>query len=191
MAEIVHQPSIESNIFVISGKKVMLDRDLAELYGVETKNLNKAVKRNIDRFPEEFMFQLTQEEFDSLRFHFGTSKGGRGGTRYLPFAFTEYGVAMLSSVLSSEKAVQINILIIKAFIRMREVITQNKDLLKAIQQIERRLDTHDRQIQIAFAAIKSLMQPPAPQPTVEKSKKKMGFAPRAKARSSSRSTSKE
>jgi phage regulator Rha-like protein len=173
MSDLIPQVTIESKIIVIRGKKVMLDRDLADLYGVTTAQLKRAVKRNIERFPDEFMFELNSTEFQILRSQIGTSSWG--GQRHLPFAFTEYGVAMLSSVLKSEKAIQINIQIIKAFIRMREIAMQNKGLNKAIEQIERRLDVHDRQIQIAFAAIKSMMQPPMPEKRIEKPKQKMGF----------------
>ena len=119
---LVSVESIERRIYLIRGHKVMFDSDLAQLYQVETKNLNKAVRRNLNRFPEDFMFQLGKEEFDNLRFQFGTSSLGYGGRRYLPYAFTEHGVAMLSSVLNSGRAVQMNILIIRAFIRMRDML---------------------------------------------------------------------
>jgi phage regulator Rha-like protein len=182
MSENVPQVTIESKIHVIRGERVMLDRDLAELYEVETRILNQAVKRNAERFPADFMFQLTKEEADSLRSQIVILKRGQH-LKYQPYAFTENGVAMLSAVINSPKAIEISIRIVRAFVRLREVITQNKDLHKAIQQIERRLDTHDRQIQIAFAAIKSLMQPPAPTPPpVEKPKRRMGFGPHPQAR---------
>ena len=116
---------IERRIYFIRGQKVMLDSDLADLYQVLTKNLNLAVRRNIGRFPEDFMFQLTPEEYENLRLQFATSNVGRGGRRYLPYAFTEHGVAMLSSVLNSERAVQMNILIIRAFVKMREILEYN------------------------------------------------------------------
>ena len=120
MKTLVPVEIIERNIYLIRGQKVMLDSDLAKLYGVETFNLNKAVKRNISRFPQDFMFQLTKEEADSLRFQIGLSKAeGRGGRRYLPYAFTEQGVAMLSSVLRSDRAVQVNIAIMRAFVKLR------------------------------------------------------------------------
>ncbi len=163
MAELVTLDVIENKIHVIRGKKVMLDRDLAALYEVETKVLNQAVKRNLNRFPEDFMFQLTPEEAEALRSQFVTSNNGRGGRRYYPFAFTENGVAMLSTVLSSERAIQINIQIMRAFIRMKNLVADNTDLRKAIEHIERRLDVHDQQIKIAFAALKSILQP-EPQP---------------------------
>ena len=128
---------IERRIYVIRGQKVMLDSDLAELYQVETFNLNKAVKRNCDRFPEDFMFQLSSEEAKLLTFQFGMSKPeGRGGRRTLPYAFTEHGVAMLSSVLNSRRAVQMNILIIRAFVKLRELLATHKELARKIDQIE-------------------------------------------------------
>jgi hypothetical protein len=173
MPDLVLQVTTESKILAIRDKKVMLDRDLAELYEVTTGNLNKAVKRNIERFPPDFMFQLDQREAEALRFQFGTLKRGQH-FKYLPYAFTELGVAMLSSVLNSQRAIEINIKIMRAFVRLREVISESKELHKAIAQVERRLDVHDRQIQIAFAAIKSMMQPPVLTET-ENAKKKMGF----------------
>lgn len=115
----------------------MLDSDLAELYEVETKNLNKAVKRNMERFPEFFMFQLTEEEWTSLRFQIGTSKAGKGGRRYLPYVFTEQGVAMLSSVLNSKKAIQINIQIMMTFVKVREYALTNKELSQRVLELER------------------------------------------------------
>jgi phage regulator Rha-like protein len=128
--------TITRRIYLIRGQKVMLDSDLAELYQVLTKNLNKAVRRNTDRFPADFMFQLTQEEAESLRFQIGTSNEGRGGRRYLPYAFTEHGVAMLSSVLNSKRAVQMNILIIRAFVQLRELLASHKDLAQKIELME-------------------------------------------------------
>jgi len=184
MADIVPQVTIESRIHEIRGKKVMLDSDLAVLYEVETGQLKRAIRRNIDRFPEDFMFELTKEEYENLRCQFGTSRWG--GLRYLPFAFTEQGVAMLSSVLNSQRAIMINIQIMRAFVRIRNLITENKDLQKIIQHIERRLDVHDRQIQIAFAALKSILQPkPAPQIAPHKhyspeGERRMGFGKKTK-----------
>jgi hypothetical protein len=172
MTDIIPQVTIESKILAIRGKKVMLDRDLAELYGVETRVLNQAVKRNAERFPDDFMFQLNETEFGILKSQFVISRWG--GVRKPPSAFTDYGVAMLSGVLNSQRAIEINIQIMRAFVRLREVITESKELHKAIAQVERRLDVHDRQIQIAFAAIKSMMQPPVEIETAT-AKKKMGF----------------
>jgi len=145
---------IERKILLIRGQKVMLDSDLAELYGVETSNLNKAVKRNIDRFPEDFMLQLTKEEADSLRFQIGMSKTeGRGGRRYLPYAFTEQGVAMLSSVLNSKRAVQVNIAIMRVFVKLREMIASNKELAKKLDNLEKKYDT---QFKVVFDAIRPI-----------------------------------
>jgi len=156
---------IERSILLLRGQKVMLDSDLAELYGVETKALNRAVKRNIGRFPEDFMFQLTKEEYDSLRFQFGTLKRGQH-PKYLPHVFTQEGVAMLSSVLSSEKAIEVNILIMRAFVKLREMIASNKDLAKRLNELEK---NYDAQFKIVFDAIRQLMTPPEPK------KKKIGF----------------
>lgn len=128
---------IQNLIYEIRGRKVMLDSDLADLYEVDTKNLNKAVKRNIERFPEFFMFQLSEEEWHALRFQFGTSKHGKGGRRYLPYVFTEQGVSMLSSVLNSKKAVQINIQIMMTFVKIREFALTNKDLTQRISELEK------------------------------------------------------
>ena len=162
--EIIPQQIIESKIYLLRGKKVMLDKDLAALYGVETFNLNKAVKRNIDRFPDDFMFQLDKEEFKNLIFHFGISSWG--GTRKLPYAFTENGVAMLSSVLNSKRAVQVNIQIMRTFTKIREMLLTHKDLQKKIEEMEKK---YDHQFKIVFDAIKLLL---APQDGKEK---KIGF----------------
>jgi phage regulator Rha-like protein len=142
----------------------MLDRDLANLYGVETKYLKRQVNRNISRFPDDFMFQLTREELNNLRLHFGTSSWG--GTRYLPYAFTEQGIAMLSSVLNSERAIQVNIQIMRAFIKLKEMLATHKDLKQKIEEMEKK---YDYQFKIVFDAIKQLLEPP------EEPKGKMGF----------------
>jgi hypothetical protein len=123
-------------IRVIRGQKVMLDEDLAELYQVQTKRLNEAIRRNPERFPINFMFQLTSEESISLKSQFATSKPGRGGRRTLPYAFTEHGVVMLSSVLNSPRAIEMSILVVKAFVRMRELIASNKDLANRVEKLE-------------------------------------------------------
>lgn len=146
-------------IHVIREKRVMLDSDLAELYGVETKQLNRAVRRNNDRFPEDFMFQLSDQEVTSLRCQIGTSSSSYGGRRYRPLVFTEQGVAMLSSVLQSKEAAMINIQIIRAFVSMREVITSHVDLARKLEQLEYRLGQHDEEIASMFEAIKQLMAP--------------------------------
>lgn len=156
---------IEQSILMIRGHKVILDFVLANLYGVETKNLNKAVKRNLDRFPEDFMFQLTPKEFTVLRFQFGTSKK-RGGTRYLPLAFTEQGVAMLSSVLNSPRAVRVNVQIMRTFVRLRQMLISHEDLAKKLQAIEKK---YDGQFKVIFDAIRQLMLPQRSSP------RKIGF----------------
>ena len=158
---------IEKKILLIRGEKVMLDADLAELYQVETFNLNKAVKRNIDRFPQDFMFQLTKQEADSLRFQIGMSKTeGRGGRRYLPYVFTEHGVAMLSTVLNSERAVKVNIEIMRAFVRLRQMLASNAELARKLDALEKK---YDAQFKVVFDAIRELMRP------LEPKKKKIGF----------------
>jgi hypothetical protein len=156
-------------IYLIRGQKVMLDKDLAELYDVSTKNLNKAVERNIERFPLDFMFQLTKEEYESLRFQFGTSNKGRGGRRYLPYVFTELGVAMLSSVLKSEHAVQMNISIIRAFVKLRQLLSTNKDLSQKVAELEREQKKHSQHLVNIYGALKKLTAEPA------KEEGKMGF----------------
>ncbi len=157
----------EKKILLIRGEKVMLDADLAELYQVETFNLNKAVKRNIDRFPQDFMFQLTKQEADSLRFQIGMSKTeGRGGRRYLPYVFTEHGVAMLSTVLNSEKAVKVNIEIMRAFVRLRQMLASNAELARKLDALEKK---YDAQFKVVFDAIRQLMTPPVTK------KRKIGF----------------
>lgn len=166
-ALVMPQEVIENKIFLVRGKKVMFDRDLAVLYGVETKFLNRAVKRNIERFPEDFMFQLSKEELASLRFHFGTST--RGGRRYLPYAFTENGVAMLSSVLNSERAIHVNIQIMRTFTKLREMLATHKELAHKLAELERKIERHDDEIKAVFDAIRGLMTPPEPK------KKKIGF----------------
>jgi hypothetical protein len=160
---------VERRIYPIRGQKVMLDADLAELYQVLTKNLNLAVRRNIDRFPPDFMFQLTQEETEALRLQFATSNAGRGGRRYLPYAFTEHGVAMLSSVLSSKRAVQMNIVIIRAFIKLREVVTSSKELAHRFEQVETKLQRHGAAIGVLVDEIKKLKQP------IASPKRRIGF----------------
>ena len=158
---------IAKSILVLRDQNVLLDRDLATLYGVTTKRLNEQVKRNLARFPIDFMFQLTAEEETALRSHFATSKkpaASRGGRRYLPYAFTEQGVAMLSSVLSTERAVAVNIEIMRAFVRMRSVLAANKELARRFAELENRLDkktaTQDKAIAAIMSAIRQLMNPP-------------------------------
>lgn len=149
----------------------MLDSDLAVLYQVPTKSLNLAVRRNKERFPDDFMFQLTKEEENALRFQFETSNEGRGGRRYLPYAFTEHGIAMLSSVLRSKRAVQMNILIIRAFIKLREILATHKDLVWAIEDIRRKQDEQGEQITAIIDTINQLL---APEPVPPK--RRIGFS---------------
>ena len=149
---------IERSILLIREHKILLDNDLADLYGVETKTLVRAMKRNIERFPEDFMFQLTREEFDILRSQFATS-GQWGGRRYPPYAFTEQGVAMLSSVLRSPRAIEVNIEIMRAFVRLREMIGSHGQLARKLAALEKK---YDQQFKVVFDAIRQLMQPPTP-----------------------------
>jgi phage regulator Rha-like protein len=150
---------IEQSIVFIKGHKVMLDEDLAELYGVETRILVRNVKRNIERFPAHFMFQLTSEEYDRLRSQIGISKSKRGGRRYLPYAFTEQGVAMLSSVLHSKRAIQVNIAIMDTFVRLRQMLSSHAELARKLDTLEKKYDT---QFKAVFDAIRALMTPPVP-----------------------------
>jgi hypothetical protein len=180
---------IEQAILLIRGAKVMLDRDLAKLYGVSVKALNQAVKRNRERFPTDFMFQLTWEEAGDLRSHFATLKENaardtevsrsqsvtlkRGANpKYRPYAFTEQGVAMLSSVLNSQRAIEVNIAIMRAFVRLREMLGSHKELARKLDDLERKLGEHDQKFQVVFEAIRQLMAPP-PQPA---KKRRIGFA---------------
>jgi phage regulator Rha-like protein len=153
----ISEETIVEKIFIIRGQKVMLDKDLAEMYGVETASLNRAVKRNFTRFPDDFMFQLSKEEFQNLIYQIGTSSWG--GTRKLPYVFTEQGVAMLSSVLNSETAIQVNIQIIRLFTKMKQLILDNKDLWMKIEKIEQHLLKNDDEIQTIFAYLKKLLIP--------------------------------
>ncbi|OGC06531.1 DNA-binding protein [candidate division WOR-1 bacterium RIFOXYD2_FULL_36_8] len=182
MKNLIPVERIENKIYLIRNQKVIFDFDLAEFYEVPTKRLNEQVKRNLDRFPDDFMFQLTEDECavllssafvvsdkerDKLRSQFATSK--KGGRRYLPYAFTEQGIAMLSSVLKSKRAVQMNIFIMRAFVKLREVLATHKDLVQKFKKLEMRIGKHDREIIIIFDAIRKLMAPS------EKPKTKIGF----------------
>lgn len=164
---------IEKKILLIRGQKVMLDFHLAELYGVETKALKRAVKRNIDRFPNDFMFVLTADEYAALRYHFGTLKRGEHA-KYLPYAFTEQGIAMLSSVLNSPRAIQMNIAIMRAFVKLREILSTHKELALKLKQLEMKIEKHDAEIHAIFEAIRDLMAPP------ELSRKRIGFVSRGR-----------
>ncbi len=153
---------IQQRIHVIRGKRVMIDADLARFYGVTTKNLNKAVSRNGERFPDDFAFLLTREEVTNLKFQIGTSSGGHGGRRTTPRVFTEQGVAMLASVLRSDRAVRTSIAIIRAFIRLRELLSTHRDLAAKLAQLERRLEGHDEAIANLFEAMRQLLAPTEP-----------------------------
>lgn len=157
---------VERRIYLIRGQKVMLDADLAALYEVATRVLIQAVKRNPTRFPEDFMFQLTAKEALSLRSQIVTSKEGRGGRRYLPYVFTEQGVAMLSSVLNSERAIEVNIVIMRAFVRLREMMLSNDELNRKINALERK---YDENFQTVFAALRALLAAP------ERPRRQIGF----------------
>jgi ORF6N domain len=153
--ELIPQERIERMILVLRQHKVMLDADLAGLYEVETKALVRAVRRNIERFPADFMFQLSRDEFENLRYQFGTSRSW-GGRRYFPYAFTEQGVAMLSTVLRSPRAVQVNIEIMRAFVRLRQMLQGNADLARKLAALEKK---YDAQFRVVFDAIRELMEP--------------------------------
>jgi len=158
MNEIIPQEIIESRIYVIRGKKVMLDTDLATLYRVTTKRFNEQVKRNLKRFPSDFMFQLNVEENQALRSQFATLKQGRGQHRkYFPHVFTEQGIAMLSGILNSDRAIQVNIAVMRAFVNLREMIASNKDLTRRLDVLEKK---YDAQFRIVFDAIRAIMSPP-------------------------------
>jgi phage regulator Rha-like protein len=150
---------IERAILSIRGEKVMLDSDLAELYGVETKVLNQAVKRNTGRFPSDFCFRLTAQEANRLRSQFVTSNIGRGGRRYLPYAFTEHGALMLANVLNSERAAQTSVQVVRAFVRLRQMLSSNVELARKLAALENK---YDAQFKVVFDAIRQLMSPPEP-----------------------------
>ena len=169
MSTLIPIELIASKIYLIRNTKVMLDRDLAELYDVETKYLKRTVRRNIKRFPKDFMFELGKKEFENLRSHFGTSSWG--GTRYTPMAFTEQGVAMLSSVLNSDRAIEVNIAIMRAFVKLREMMTTHTDLKRKIESMEKK---YDEQFQIVFEAIKQLLT------EEDKPKKRIGYTVKEK-----------
>ncbi len=174
MKSIIPAVTIERRIYLIRGHKVMLDSDLAELYDVTTGNLNKAVTRNIDRFPADFMFRLSREEYNSLRFQFGILKRG-GHSKYPPHVFTEQGVSMLSSVLKSKRAIHVNIAIMRAFVKLRETLTLHKELAGKLGLLENKIAKHDEEIQSIFEAIRQLISHPP-----EKPKKQIGFTAKEK-----------
>lgn len=160
-----------NKIYEIRGQKVMLDSDLAELYQVETKRLNEQVHRNPDRFPEDFMFKLTDVEWNSLRSQFATSKGRRGGRTYLPNVFTEYGVLMLSSVLNSQQAIQANIQIVRVFARLRKLLNEHTEVRQEIAKIKKHLQNHDKNIELVFTYLDELTEKKAVP------RKRIGFKP--------------
>jgi hypothetical protein len=168
--------TVENAIHVVRGQRVMLDSDLAAIYGVTTKRLNQQVRRNTNRFPADFAFQLTAEEFTNLRSQIATSSlrsqfatSNKGGRRYRPWAFTEHGAIMLASVLNSEIAVEGSVRVVRAFVRLREIISANAELAVKFAQLERRLDNHDEAIAQLFAAIRQLLAPPS------EKKREIGF----------------
>ena len=171
MAKLVPIERIASKIYLIRDTKVMLDRYLAELYGVETKVLKQAVRRNIERFPSDFMFEMTKTEFEDWRSQFVTSKSDKMGLRYKPMAFTEQGVAMLSSVLRSKRAIHVNIQIMRAFTQLRKMLSTHEDLKRKIESMEKK---YDEQFQIVFEAIKQLLT------EEDKPKKKIGYTVKEK-----------
>ena len=173
MTSIIPVESIVSKIVFLRGEKVLLDRYLSGLYGVETKVLKQAVRRNIKRFPDDFMFELTKEENLSLRSQNVTFKRGQH-SKYLPFAFTEQGVAMLSSILNSDRAIEVNIAIMRAFVQLRKMIASHDELAQKLSELEKHLKNHDDQIQTIFEAIQQLMAPP------ETKKMKIGFTVKKK-----------
>lgn len=148
-----------SKIYLIRNQKVMLDFDLAVLYQVETKRLNEQVKRNMDRFPDDFMFQLSDEEWEFLRSQFATSKNGRGGRRYSPLAFTEHGVLMLSSVLNSERAIQVNIQIMRIYSKLKGMLMDHKDILLKLEKMEETISKHEESFKVVFAYLKDYLIP--------------------------------
>lgn len=163
-SQVVPVEFIERRIYSIRGQKVMLSHDLAELYEVTTFNLNKAVQRNLERFPEDFMFQLTNQEVKNLKFQIGISSSGYGGRRHLPYAFTEQGVAMLSSVLNSDRAIQVNIAIMRAFVQLRHMLASNKELARKLEELEKKVGSHDQAIVGIFKTLHELANPPKPPP---------------------------
>ena len=166
--EIIPIERVVQSIRWFRGQKVLLDSDLAALYGVTTGNLNKAVSRNRDRFPSDFMFQLSAEEAEDLIFQIGRSKG-RGGRRHRPYAFTEQGIAMLSSILNSDRAIRVNIAIMRAFVKLRQMLETNRELARKFSELERRVGKHDQEIAAILEAIRRLMTPPG------KPRREIGF----------------
>jgi hypothetical protein len=161
-AAIVVARKVDSKIFVLRGQRVILDTDLAELYGVEVRHLNQQVKRNAKRFPAAFRFQLSPHELKILRSQNVISSSGHGGARYFPYAFTEHGAIMAATVLNSDRAVEMSVFVVLAFVRMRRAIAGNRNVLTKLAELERRLETHDSEIQSLMDAIRELMAPDEP-----------------------------
>jgi hypothetical protein len=161
-SSIVPADRIEQRILLIRGEKVILDADLAVLYGVTTARLNQQVQRNIKRFPADFVFQLNEDEFSNLMSHFATSRLGWGGHRKLPYAFTEHGAIMAASVLNTPRAVEMSVFVVRAFVRLRAFLATHQELADKLAELERKLASHDEQIMAIIDAIKRLMAPPAP-----------------------------
>jgi hypothetical protein len=172
-SDLILAERISTSIYFIRDERVMLDRDLAALYGVETKVLKQAVKRNIDRFPEDFMFVLTRTELQNWRSQFVTSKGDRQGLRYLPMAFTEHGIVMLSSILNSKRAIDVNIEITRAFVKLRKIFASHADLSRRLDELEGK---YDQRFRIVFKAIRALMSPSRVK------RKQIGFRPTSRSR---------
>lgn len=170
MNEIIPVELIQQKILLIRGLRVMLDDDLAAIYGVTTKRLNEQVKRNNTRFPQDFMFQLSEKEYKSLRSQFATLKQGRGRHRkYMPYVFSEHGAIMLANVLNSPIAVEASIHVVRAFVKIREILLTHKEFASKLNQLENKIEKHDEEIHVIFEAIRQLMTPP------EKPKRKIGF----------------
>ena len=159
MRSLVPNERIEKAILIIRGHKVLLDEDLAKLYGVTVGRLNEAVKRNTERFPEDFMFQLAFHELRDLRSQIAISKKGRGGRRYLPYAFTEHGAIMAANVLNTQRAIEVSVYVVRAFVRLRQLLATNKELARKLAELERKLENHDDSIRSLFDAIRQLMTP--------------------------------
>src|SRR2546422_5986651 len=174
MKDLIPTEQIERAIFLIRGHKVMLDADLARLYGVTVGRLNEAVKRNIKKFPSDFMFQLTFQELRGLRSQIAISKKGRGGRRYAPYAFTEHGAIMAANVLNSRRAVQMSVYVVRAFVKLRTILGTHKELDKKLAELERRMDSHDTHIQSLLEAIRRLMAPEPPIPAASASAPRQG-----------------
>jgi len=182
VTNVIPAERIQQCIYMIRGEKVMLDKDLANLYGVETKVVNQSVKRNIDRFPDDFMFQLTEKEAERLRSQIVPSNDGRGGRRYLPYAFTEQGVAMLSTVLRSKRAIQVNIAIMRTFVQLRRILAHNKLLRDKVERMERK---YDEQFQQVFAILECMIKED------DKPKSQIGFHTESKGSTTKRKAKKK